>query len=264
MLTTRAGKWACRQVGHDERPVARVAAELGVDWHTINDAVCGWGTALLEADTERIGTVAAVGVDETLFVKRGRYRTKQWATSITDAETGQLLDMVPNRDATAPTKWFAAQPAQWLAQIRFAVLDMSAAYKLCYDTILSHAIQVIDPFHVVKTAIAKIDLCRRRVQQEQTRHRGRKNDPLYRSPRLLTMGAERLDAERHHRINDLLADGDPDGEVRRTWWAVAKLRELNQRSGRGVAAAMVWLYADAFKDARNPIELRQLGRTLTK
>ena len=88
---------------------------------------------------------------------------------------------------------------------------MSSGYKLVYDTILPHAIRVIDPFHLVKLATAKIDDYRRRVRDEQLGHRGRKGDPLYRSRRLLTMAAERLDAKRHHRLRDLLKDGDPDG-----------------------------------------------------
>ena len=49
------------------RPVDEVAAELGCDWHTVNKEVRRWGAALLEADGDRIGTVEAVGVDETLF-----------------------------------------------------------------------------------------------------------------------------------------------------------------------------------------------------
>ena len=38
-----------------------VAAELGADWHAINDAVMAYGQALLEADTDRIGQVEALG-----------------------------------------------------------------------------------------------------------------------------------------------------------------------------------------------------------
>ena len=38
LLTTRAAKWATRQVGGG-RTVSEVAAELSCDWHTVNDAV---------------------------------------------------------------------------------------------------------------------------------------------------------------------------------------------------------------------------------
>ena len=39
LLTTRAAKWATRQVGGG-RTVSEVADELACDWHTVNDAVC--------------------------------------------------------------------------------------------------------------------------------------------------------------------------------------------------------------------------------
>ncbi len=49
LLTTRAAKWATVQVGTG-RTVAEVAAELDCDWHTVNDAVTTYGSALLDAD----------------------------------------------------------------------------------------------------------------------------------------------------------------------------------------------------------------------
>ena len=49
-----------------------------------NKEVVRWGEALLEADTDRIGEVGAVGIDETLFWRKGRWRTKVWCTSVVD------------------------------------------------------------------------------------------------------------------------------------------------------------------------------------
>ena len=71
-------------VGRQGRPIQDVAAELGCDWHTVNNEVRGWGEALLEADTSRVGEVSAVGVDETLLGRKGRFRTKVWCTSVVD------------------------------------------------------------------------------------------------------------------------------------------------------------------------------------
>ena len=34
------------------------------------------GSALLAADADRVGAVQALGLDETLFARRGRYRAK--------------------------------------------------------------------------------------------------------------------------------------------------------------------------------------------
>jgi len=48
VLTRRAGAEACRQVGAEARPVARVATELGVCWWTVMNAVIEHGTPLVD------------------------------------------------------------------------------------------------------------------------------------------------------------------------------------------------------------------------
>ena len=74
-LTSRAGRWATRQAGCG-RPVKDVASELGCSWHPVNASVRRWGQALIDADTARISDVFALGLDETLMWRRGRFRTK--------------------------------------------------------------------------------------------------------------------------------------------------------------------------------------------
>jgi hypothetical protein len=80
----------------------RGAVELGCDWHTINDTVA-YGTALIDDDPNRIGTVTALGLDETLFTHEGRWRRQLWSASIVDVRAGRLLDIVPGRNAWALT-----------------------------------------------------------------------------------------------------------------------------------------------------------------
>jgi transposase len=127
-LTDRAGRWVTFQVGCHGRTVAEVAADLGADWHTVNDAVVAYGRRLVD-DPDRIGTVTALGLDETLFVKRGRWRTKQWSTSIVDVQAGQLLDVVEGRDAAPAARWLANRDQAWREQIAWATLDMSGPYR---------------------------------------------------------------------------------------------------------------------------------------
>ena len=74
LLTSRAGRWATEQVGRLGRTVSEVVEELGCDWHTVNREIVRWGDALLEADVSRFGQVEAVGVDETLFWRKGRWK----------------------------------------------------------------------------------------------------------------------------------------------------------------------------------------------
>jgi transposase len=182
-MTDRAGRWATEQVGRLGRTVAEAARDLGCDWHTVNDAVMAYGAALVDDDPKRIGLVEALGLDETLFCRRGRWRTRQWCTSIVDVGPGQvhLLDVVPGRSAAAPSTWLEARPEAWRTAIRFGVLDLSGLYRKTFEDALGHVTQVADPFHLVKLANPKLDECRRRVQDEALGHRGRKDDPLYRA-----------------------------------------------------------------------------------
>ena len=46
-MTDRAGRWATEQVGRSARSVNEVAIEPGCDWHTINDTVLAYGTAVV-------------------------------------------------------------------------------------------------------------------------------------------------------------------------------------------------------------------------
>ena len=156
------------------------------------DAVVAHGQTLID-DPDRIGSTTAVGLDEVLFCRLGRFRRRCWSTQIVDVAHGQLLDVVAGRDAAGACAWFAGRDPGWLAAIRWATLDLSGPYRSVFDTMLPHAVQIADPFHLVKLANSVVDDVRRRVQQEQFGHRGRKDDPLYRARRLLTIAHERLD-----------------------------------------------------------------------
>jgi len=86
-MTDRAGRWVTEHVGRLGRTVKEIAVELGRDWHTINDTVIAYGTALVD-DPNRIGETTALGLDETLFARIGPWRTQTWSTSIVDVRAG--------------------------------------------------------------------------------------------------------------------------------------------------------------------------------
>lgn len=259
-FTDRAGRWMTRQVGQGQ-PVATVAGELGCDWHTVMDAVVAYGTPLVE-DPGRIGTVAALGLDETLFVRTGAWRRRSWVTSIVDVtRPAQLLDVVPGRTAKAPSEWLEARPQAWRDGISWAALDLSGPYRKTFNDTLPDATQVADPFHVVKLANTRLDDVRRRVQQETLGHRGHKNDPLYRSRRLLTKGHERLDERGNEKLLRFLEAGDPHGEVRMAWHAKETLRGLYDQPAEHAAGYLAEL-VESLLERDMPRELQQLGRTL--
>ena len=260
-LTDRAGRWATEQVGRHGRAVSEVADDLACDWHTVNDAVIAYGTALVE-DPDRLGEPDAVGLDETLYVREGEYRAQCWSTQIVDVGHSRLLDIVPGRDSVEPCAWFAARSERWRSRIRWATLDLSASYKMVFDTMLPDAIQVADPFHVVRLANQALDECRRRVQNETLGHRGRKTDPLYRCRRRLVMARERLSVDGHDKLLGLLAAGDPRREVWFAWNAKEVVRQIYDHTDHQLAVDWIDEIVRDFADTEMPPEVRRLGRTI--
>jgi transposase len=262
-LTDRAGRWATYQVGRQGRSVDDVAKELGCDWHTANDAVLAYGESLI-ADPGRFSDVSALGLDEHLMVRTGERHRAHFVTVVVDVQRAQLLDVVPDRSAKAPTAWLKRRDAAWLASVTSGTLDLSATYKSVFDEVLPHATLVADPFHVIRHANAKVDECRRRVQNETLGHRGHKVDPLYKVRRMLTMAAERLDDKGTEKLLGLLAAGDRFSQVQWSWTAKEALRELYDVPTYELAAPFIDELIEIFADDTFPIEVRSLGRTLKK
>jgi transposase len=265
-MTDRAGRWATVQVGREGRTVAEVARELGCDWHTVNGAVMAYGAALLAADVDRIGEVDALGLDETLFARLGRWRIQAWCTSLVDVTPGsvQLLDVVPGRSAASASAWIDAQPEPWRQAVRYGVLDLSGPYRKTFEDSLGHVIQVADPFHLIRLANQCLDECRRRVQNETLGHRGRKDDPLYRARRLLTKAHERLDDRGETKLIGLLTAGDPRGEVRTAWHAKEVIRSIYDIDDADLAGEFVDQLGIDLQDDDCPPEVQTLGRTLRR
>lgn len=189
-LTTHAAKWATRQVGSG-RTVRDVARELDCDWHTVNNAVTYYGSALLHADTKRVRRTRAIGLDETSFARLDLQRM-QYATTVCDVQHRQIIDILPTHEYVHVARYLHEQPADWKQHIQYATLDMSATYHAVFNTILPHTTQIVDHFHVIQPANRTRDKVRRRVQVETQGHRGRKTDPLYRIRRTLVTAEERL------------------------------------------------------------------------
>ncbi len=261
LLTSRAARWATRQAGRG-RPLKDVAGELGCVWHTVNAAVKRWGEALPAADTARISDVEALGLDETLFWRRGRFRAKTWGTSIVDVGRGQLLDIVPGRSARAPTRRLLRRRRERREGVRWAVLDLSGPYRAAFNAAVPKARQVADPFHVVGLGNDALNEVRRRVQNQTLGHRGRKDDPLYRARKLLVSASENITENGHTPLRGLLDAGDPYGEVRDAWHAKETLRAIYDIADAEVGAATVNQLAADLQEPGMPAEINRLGRTI--
>ena len=212
------------------RTVLDVADELDCDWHTVNDAVTTYGSALLEADRKRLNQTSAIGLDDTSFVRLGRYKHASFATTVADVEHHQIIDILPTREYPDVAGWIAAQPEAWKERIRVGALDVSSTYAAVYTVTLPKAAQVVDHFHAIALANRCLDDVRRRVQSEQTGHRGRKDDPLYRARRVLLMGEENLAAQGSDRLASLLELGDPNAEVAIAYGIKERFRDFYRSS----------------------------------
>jgi transposase len=260
LLTTRAAKWATVQVGAG-RTVSEVAQELACDWHTVNDAVTTYGEALLEADHKRLNGTSAIGLDETSFVRFSR-RRQNYATTVADVQNHQIIDILPTRDTHDVARWLSARPTDWKERIEFGALDMSPAYAAVYSVVLPEVTQVVDSFHAIQLANRCVDTVRRRVQNEQKGHRGRKHDPLYQVRRTLLTGEEKLSDDARERLMSSLELGDPHGEVVIAYMIKERLRDFYQLNDVDDARAMLSeIQRHCLKPAMPP-EVQQLGRTI--
>jgi transposase len=132
--------------------------------------------------------------------------------------------------------------------------------------VLHDAIQLADPFHVVRAADQRLDVTRRRVQQQVLGHRGRKSDPLYRTRRLLVMADERLGDQARERLCGLLAAGVRQGHVPDAWTANQPVREIYRIGDPDLALEWVTELAATFtlNDRVYYPEVRRPGRMLAR
>ena len=260
VLTRRAGVEACRQVGEEARPVSGVAAELGVCWWTVMNAVIEHGTPLVD-DPGRIGAVAQLGVDETSFLRANRDHATVYATGLVDLEAKVMIDMVEGNTAADLRRWTTNADADWIAGIKGVATDLAESFRAGLSPTLDHATRVADPFHVIRVANRCLDNIRRRVQNETLGHRGRKVDPLYRIRKLLLAGTERLDERARDRMLLGLRFGDPHDEVLGGWLAKESARDVYLTDDPEVAALLLdkAIAACAGDDVE---EIRSLGNTL--
>ena len=260
VLTERARAEACRRVGRDAHAVAAVARDLGVGWATIMRAVADHGTQLVD-DPGRLDGVAALGLDETSFLRATPTAPTRWITGLVDLEGGRLLDVVADRTRVAVDGWLGARPRDWLTQVGTVALDPWRGYASALTVPLGHARVVVDHFHAIRLANAVVDQVRRRTQQATLGHRGRKGDPLYRIRKLLLTAAEQLTQRRGVRLRAGLAAGDLTGEVAAAWQGKELLRAVyatGDLADARTALERFYRWADGVGVA----ELSRLARTV--
>ncbi|THJ64003.1 ISL3 family transposase, partial [Arthrobacter echini] len=267
-ISRRGLRWALEAVVVDHLTVSRVAAGLGVSWHTANSAVLAEGKRRLIDDPHRFDGVTAIGVDEHVW--RHTRRGDKFVTVIIDLtpireKTGpaRLLDMVEGRSKQVFKQWLADRPQAWRDGVDVVAMDGFTGFKTATTEELPDAVPVMDPFHVVRLAGDGLDRCRQRVQQATTGHRGRAGDPLYRARRTLHTGAGLLTEKQNTRLDAVFAS-EEHLEVEATWGIyqriVAAYRHPDKKKGKEMMQAVIDAVTTGVPTAL--VEIRRLGRTL--
>ena len=267
-LSRGALTWALSALVLDHLTISRVAARLGVSWHTANTAVLEEVRRLLIDDRSRLDGVTVIGVDEHAW-RHTRFGDR-YVTVIIDLtpvrdKTGpaRLLDMVEGCSKSVFKYWLEQQTAAFRAGIEVVAMDGFTGFKTAAAEALPDAVEVMDPFHVVQLAGDALDRCRQRVQQDTLGHRGHAGDPLYGVRRALHTGQALLTDRQRARIETVF-DHDEHVEVEATWGVyqriVAAYRDPDRAVGKSDLQAVIDSLRHGVPEALS--ELRKLGRTL--
>ena len=118
--------------------VSRVAAALGIPWHTANNAILTRAEQILNEVPDRFKGVEVLGVDEHVWrhTKRGdRYVTVIiYLTPVRDRSgPARLLDVVPGRSKKVLKTWLAARGESWRGRVEVVAMDGFTGFKSAAD-----------------------------------------------------------------------------------------------------------------------------------
>lgn len=187
-------------------------------------------------------------------------------TGIRDgAGPSRLLDMVEGRSKQAFKAWLTDRDETFRDAVEVVAMDGFTGFKTATTEELPDAVAVLDPFHVVRLAGEALDSCRRRIQLATCGHRGKKNDPLYKSRRTLRTGADLLTDKQRTRLEALFGN-EEHVQVEATWGIyqrmIAAYREPNRGTGKKLMQALIESVSSGVPRALT--EIARLGRTLKK
>ena len=100
-----------------------------------------------KAGAPAVGNPRLVGIDDWAWCKGQRY-----GTIVVDLETGDVIDLLPDRDAATVRTWLAAHPG-----IELVSRDRSSSYSQAATEGASEAEQVADRWHLLKNVREAIE-----------------------------------------------------------------------------------------------------------
>jgi len=268
-LSRRGLRWALEGLVVQHLTVARLADGLGVAWNTANQAVLDEGRRVLIGDPTRFDGVQVLGVDEHVWrhTRGGKYVTVIIDLTPVRNQTGpaRLLDMVEGRSKKAFSNWLAARPQTWRDKVQVVAMDGFTGFKTATQEELPQAVEVMDPFHVVRLAGEALKKTRQRIQQATLGHRGHAGDPLYAARRTLMTGESLLTDKQRHRLNALFAD-ERHIQVEATWTIYQQLITCYRNQDPAASADKMRRLMKSLESGlpASLTEIKRLGRTLNR
>ncbi len=223
-------------------PVNTAARGHGVSWGLVNALVVAW--AGLVADHRRRRRCRVLLVDETSIRKRHRY-----VTVLVNADTGEVLAMVPHRSHAALSAFLAAQGHRWCKGVKVVVSDGSKAYNAAIDARLGHARHVLDRFHVIRWFQAGLVAARRDVQRRPEGSVPAFDRDVFRSRFLLMRRPDKLSEAEQARLGELFA---AHPRLTAAWDAPAELHGLYLADDHKGAMAALDRFADIYSTGLIP------------
>lgn len=269
-LSHAAALWALKSVVIDRVSIARVAENLGVSWHTANDAVLATGRRLLIDDPNRLTGVRVLGVDEHVW-RHTRWGNR-YVTVVIDLTPvadgigpARLLDMVPGRSKQTFINWLSAQTSAFRKGVEIVAMDGFTGYKTAATEQLPEATTVMDPFHVVALAGTALDKCRQRIQQATLGRRGKTGDPLYGIRKTLRTGNDYLTEKQRTKLTSVFENTD-HAPVQQTWQVYQQIIAAYRRPNRAQAKQDLIAVIDSISTgvSNQLTELQTLGRTMKR
>ena len=208
LLSRAAVDWALRRVALESASISACARTLGCSWNALDRAVRAHGMRILSR-SDPYARVTRIGVDEHVW-RHGAFGDR-YVTVIVDltprcdGRPARLLDMVPGRSAQVLREWMQARGGEFTRRVGVVAMDAFAGWKQAVESVVPHAVEVIDPFHVVQLAAARVTKVRCRLQRDATGRRGVKGDRLYDCRRALLTSDEYLGARGRARLMTLFA-----------------------------------------------------------
>ena len=147
------------------------------------------------------------------------------------------------------------RPREWLEQIRWAVLDLSGAYRAGFDTAAPGTDQVADLFHVVRLGNDALDEVRCRVQNHNPGTPRPQARPAGLARKLLVSASENITDSGRARLRGPLDAGDPTARSATPGAAEETLRSIYDIHDAEAGAATVAQLVDDLQDPGLPPEL---------